>query len=91
MLVISNDIRNRSSHLLDVVVAKITSAERADGSSKPVNRAEDVPIVLKKASLIKCAAIFAVEKSALRRRLLQLAPSQMAQVDAKLKNVLDLG
>ena len=90
VLVVSNDWRNRNPHLLDVLVAKITSASRADGSSKPLNPAEDVAIVLKKASLVKCAAIFAVEKSALRRRLLQLAPAAMAQVNVKLRNVLDL-
>ena len=90
VLVVSNNIRNQSAQLLDVVVARITSAERADGSRKPVNPAEDLPIALKKASIVKCGAIFSLEKTALRRRLQQLAPAQMRDVDARLKVVLDL-
>ena len=90
VLVVSNNIRNRNPYLLDVVVAKVTSAERAAGSIKPINPAEDEAIVLKKASIVKCAALFSVEKSTLRRKLTDLSPGLMTQVDAKLRNLLNL-
>jgi len=90
VLVVSNNLRNQNGRLLDVVVAKITSAQKADGSKKLVNLAEDVVMTLKKASLIKCGSLFSIEKSTLQRKLQQLPPAQMKDVDAKLKVVLDL-
>ena len=90
VLIVSNNLRNQDARLLDVVVVKITSAERANGSKKLINPAEDVIVTLKKSSLIKCGAVFSVEKTTLRRRLQQLTPSQMKEVDSKLRVVLDL-
>lgn len=90
VLVVSNNLRNQNARLLDVIVAKITSAERADGSKKPVNPAEDVVITLRKPSIIKCGALFSVEKSTLQRKLTQLGPAQTKEVETKLRTVLDL-
>jgi mRNA-degrading endonuclease toxin of MazEF toxin-antitoxin module len=90
VLIVSNNLRNQNARLLDIVVSKITSAERADGTKKLINPAEDVVITLKKSSLVKCGALFSIEKNSLNRRLGLLTPAQMKEVDAKLKVVLDL-
>jgi mRNA-degrading endonuclease toxin of MazEF toxin-antitoxin module len=90
VLVVSNNIRNQNARFLDLVVVKITSAERTDGTKKLINPAEDVITTLKKQSLIRCGSIYAIEKVTLKRKLQQLTSAQMADVDAKLKVVLDL-
>ncbi len=90
VLVVSNNLRNQNSILLDVIVAKITSAERADGSKKLVNSAEDVVITLKRPSIIKCGALFSVEKPTLQRKLTQLSSAQIKDVETKLRTVLGL-
>ncbi len=90
LLIISNNLRNQASNLQDIIVAKITSLQRGNGSSKPTNPQEDVSILLRKASIIRCASIYTIEKKTLTRKLTQLNISEMAQVDQCLKTVLDL-
>ncbi|MFZ4403796.1 MAG: type II toxin-antitoxin system PemK/MazF family toxin [Pseudobdellovibrionaceae bacterium] len=90
LLIVSNDHRNSAANILDVVVVKVTSLERKDGSVKPINIAEDVVIQLKKKSILRCGSIYSVEKSFFLTKAAQLSPAQMKAVDEKLKNVLDL-
>jgi mRNA-degrading endonuclease toxin of MazEF toxin-antitoxin module len=90
VLIVSNDFRNSTPALQDVTVLKITSFKRADGSKKVVNRFEDVVVQLKKESIIQGGAIFSIEKRLLRRSLGQLAPSQMTEVDDRLRSALAL-
>jgi mRNA interferase MazF len=90
LLVVSNNHRNQASALLDIVIVKITSFEKSNGTPKLTNPSEDVIITLKKKSIIRCASVFTIEKTTLTRKLGQIDITQMAQVDACLKNVLDL-
>lgn len=90
LLIVSNNYRNQASKIQDVVVLKLTSLERADGSKKPVNSAEDYVVTLKKETIIQCAALFAVEKKILTSKANQLSIAQMKEVDARIKNALDL-
>lgn len=90
VLIVSNNLRNASPHLLDIVVVKLTSRMRDDGSKKPVNAAEDVLVTLKKETIIRCGAIFTIEKLWLQKSGGQLAMAIMNEVDEKLKRVLNL-
>ena len=90
VLIVSNNLRNSSRHLLDLVVVKITGRHRDDGSEKPVNSNEDILYKGKKLSVIQCGAIYSIEKGTLQKCLGQLTIDQMKVVDEKLKNVLDL-
>ena len=90
ILIVGNNHRNLAKNLGDIVVVKVTSLERADGSKKPTLTAEDVIMKLKKESIIRCAQIYALEKACLIRQLSQLSVNDMAKVDICLKNVLDL-
>lgn len=90
ILIISNNLRNQNSRLLDVVVAKITSLERKDGSKKLVNPAEDLVIKLKKESIIRCASLYSIENATLKRKISLLALPQMRDIDVRLKVVLDI-
>ena len=90
VLIVSNNLRNSAPNLLDIVVVKITSLMRDDGTKKPVNPAEDVIVTLKKDSIIRCASIFSVEKTMLQSRGGQLPIAAMKLVDEKLKHVLDI-
>ena len=90
VLIVSNNIRNQNPRLLDVVVAKLTSAERADGRHKLVNPAEDLIVTLRKASIVRCSSLYSIEKSILGRKLAQLTLQQMKEIDSKLRVVLDL-
>lgn len=89
-LIVSNNFRNRSVNLLDVTVIKLTSLERSDGSKKPINTFEDVVYTFKKPTIIRCGALFTIEKTSLKKKIQELLPSTMVQVDACLKTVLDL-
>lgn len=88
VLVVSNNFRNSAPHLLDVVVVKLTSLLRPDGSQKPVNVAEDVVIELKKKSIVRCSAIYSIEKSFLSKKLTQLSEPVMVRVNHCLKITL---
>lgn len=90
LLIVSNNHRNSLNNMHDIVVVKLTSLERSDGSKKKVNIAEDVLVKLKKSTIIRCGAIYAVEKSFLKIKATELTPNQMSEVDEKLKIVLDL-
>ena len=90
VLIVSNNLRNSAPNLLDIVVVKITSLIRNDGTKKPVNPAEDVIVTLRKDSIIRCASIFSVEKMMLQSRGGQLPIAAMKLVDEKLKHVLDI-
>jgi mRNA-degrading endonuclease toxin of MazEF toxin-antitoxin module len=90
LLIISNNHRNQKPNILDVVVIKLTSLERPDGSKKPVNQAEDLVITLKKPTIIKCGALYSVEKSFFKKCAGQISPDQMREVNLRIKNVLDL-
>lgn len=90
VLIVSNNLRNSAPNLHDVVVVKLTSLRRDDGAKKPVNSAEDVVVTLKKDSIIRCASIFAIEKTMLQSRGGQLPIAAMKLVDDKLKHVLDI-
>jgi mRNA-degrading endonuclease toxin of MazEF toxin-antitoxin module len=90
VLIVSNNLRNAAPNLLDLVVVKLTSLMRDDGTKKPVNAAEDVIVTLKKDTIIRCASIFSIEKTMLQSRGGQLPIAAMKLVDEKLKHVLDL-
>lgn len=90
VLVVSNDLRNSRPHIPDVVVVKLTSLERGDGTIKTVNAAEDVIVKLKKDSIIRCGAIYAVEKSFLIKTLGTADTNVIFQVNEKLRTVLQL-
>ncbi len=90
ILIVSNNRRNSLSHLLDVVAVKLTGLYRDNGEKNPTNPVEDVIVKFKKETIIRWAAIFAVEKSQLKNRVHQLSIDTMKQVDEKLKCVLDL-
>jgi len=91
LLIVSNNHRNTAKQIHDVVVVKLTSLQRRDGSIKPLNPAEDLVVDLKKPTLIRCGAIYAVEKVLLKKKSGQLTAEQMQDVAARLKTVLDLG
>ena len=90
VLVISNNHRNSARNLLDVVVVKLTGLYRDDGSKKPTNPVEDVVIKFKKETIIRCGAIFSIEKSILTSKVALLSTATMKEVDEKLRHVLDL-
>lgn len=90
LLIISNNLRNKAPNLFDVNVLKLTSLQRSDGRDKPVHPSEDLVIILKKKTIIRCASIFTIEKSCLIKKWGQLPSTEISQVDARLRNVLDL-
>lgn len=90
VLVVSNNIRNQDTRLHDIVVAKITSLERANGTKKLVNSSEDFVFKLRNDSIIRCASLYSIEKTILKRHLTQLTAQQMKEIDVRLKVVLDL-
>ena len=90
LLIISNNFRNQALHILDVSVVKLTSLHRRNGSEKPVNIAEDIVHTFKKPTIIRCSAIYTVEKSNLKEKLTELEPEHMLQVNERIKTVLDL-
>lgn len=90
VLIVSNNLRNAAPHLLDVVAVKLTGLYRDDGRKKPTNPAEDVVMKFKKETIIRCAAVFAVEKATLKKQVAQLSIATMKEVDERLKHVLDL-
>jgi mRNA-degrading endonuclease toxin of MazEF toxin-antitoxin module len=90
LLIVSNNLRNRAPNLLDVVVVRLTSLENSKGQTKPTNPSEDVIISLRKPTIIRCASIFAVEKTYLKKKLTQVSSADMERVDLCLRTVLDL-
>lgn len=90
VLIVSNNLRNSAPNLLDVVVVKLTGLYRTDGTKKPTNPSEDAIIKFKKETIIRCAAVYSIEKSSLQRKILQLSAGTMNEVDERLRNVLDL-
>ena len=90
ILIVSNNYRNSTLGLKDIIVLKITSVSRTDGSLKYINRHEDMVIMLKKKSIIQAGAIFSIEKKYLRKFHLRLTYEQINEVDARLKTTLAL-
>ena len=90
LLIVSNNHRNRASALLDLVVVKLTSLHRQDGSVKPTHPAEDLVLTFKKPTIIRCAAIYSVEKSFLKKKINELTSAQLDDIDKRLKTVLEL-
>lgn len=90
VLIVSNNLRNSAPNLLDLVVVKLTSLHRDNGTREPTNPAEDVIVKFKKETIIRCASIYVIEKSALSTRIMQLSIATMKDVDERLKHVLDL-
>lgn len=90
VLIVSNDFRNGATHLLDLVVVKLTGLIRANGSRKPVHPGEDLVIRFKKETIVQCGAIYSIEKSCLESRAALLSLTQMSDVDERLRNVLRL-
>ncbi|MBK7891793.1 MAG: type II toxin-antitoxin system PemK/MazF family toxin [Bdellovibrionales bacterium] len=90
LLIVSNNHRNQAPNIQDVIVIKLTSLERANGSKKPVNPVEDYVVTLKKETIVQCAAVFAVEKKILTSKANQLSREQMKEIDERIKNALDL-
>ena len=90
LLIVSNNHRNQAANILDVTVVKLTSLQRRDSSSKPINPVEDFILKLKKSTIVRCAAIYSVEKAFLKNKVSQLSPEQMSEIDSRLKTVLDL-
>ena len=90
LLIVSNNFRNSNSKLHDVVVVKLTSLHREDGTQKITNPSEDVVHTFKKPTVIKCGSLFTVEKTSLVQKHTQVPIQVMNQIDACLKTVLDL-
>lgn len=90
LLIVSNNLRNGMAHIPDVVVVKLTSLERKDGSKKPINQAEDLVFSFKRPTLIRCGSLYTVEKIFLTDLAGQLTPEQMRAVDLKMQIVLGL-
>ncbi|MBI2606012.1 MAG: type II toxin-antitoxin system PemK/MazF family toxin [Deltaproteobacteria bacterium] len=90
VLIVSNNLRNSAPNLLDVVAVKLTGLYRTDGTKKPANPSEDVIIKFKKETIVRCAAVYSIEKSSLKSKVLQLSFQTMSEVDERLRNVLDL-
>lgn len=90
LLIVSNNYRNQARNILDVIVVKLTSLQRSDGSIKPTNPAEDLILTFKKASIIRCASIYSVEKIFLHKKINQLTYNQMREIEQRLKTALDL-
>lgn len=90
LLIVSNNYRNATESIFDVVVVKLTSLHRADQSKKPTNPVEDYVLTFKKPTIIRCGSIYSVEKSLLKSKIAQLSHEQMRDVDARLITVLDL-
>lgn len=90
LLIVSNNHRNGAQNVQDVVVVKLTSLERLNGSHKLINEAEDLVVKLKKETIVRCGAIYSIEKKFLKNKAKQLTLQQMNTVDSKLKTVLDL-
>jgi mRNA-degrading endonuclease toxin of MazEF toxin-antitoxin module len=90
LLIVSNNLRNKAPGLLDILVVKLTSLRRRDGSVKPVNDFEDLVLKFKKDTIIRCAAIYAVEKKFLKKKIAELSLAQMSGIDARLRTVLSL-
>lgn len=90
LLIVSNNFRNQAPNVRDVTVVKITSLHKFDGTKRIVNGAEDVVVKFKKPSVIRCGAIFTVEKRWLEQKALQISAEIIQQVDACLKTTLDL-
>lgn len=90
VLIVSNNLRNQAPNLLDIIVVKLTSLERKDGSKKPINPSEDVVHTFKKPTIIRCGSIFTIEKSFLKNKLQDLPDTLMSKVDTCLKTALDI-
>ena len=90
VLIVSNDYRNEALFLPDVVVVKLTSLFRDNGSKKPTHPAEDVVATFKKETIIRCASLYSVEKKILQRSVFKIPAPLMQEVDSRLKQVLGL-
>ncbi len=90
LLVVSNNLRNQAPNLLDIIVVKLTSLHRRNGSQKPTNPSEDVIHTFKKPTIIRCSAIYTVEKPYLKKKVQHVPTKVMKQVDACLKVTLGL-
>ena len=90
LLIVSNNHRNNAKNIPDVIVVKLTSLHKNNGTEKPVNTAEDFIMTFKKPTIIRCASIYAVEKILLLRKINQLTSSQMNEIAHRLKTTLDL-
>lgn len=90
LLIVSNNYRNQATYIQDVIVVKLTSLFRKDGSKKNINPSEDFVVTLKKQTIIRCASIYAVEKKFLTSKILKLTLAQMNEIDKRLKTVLDV-
>lgn len=90
LLIVSNNYRNQAPNIQDIIVLKLTSLQRPDGTKKLVNPVEDYVVTLKKETIIQCAAVFAVEKKILTTKVNRLSVDQMKEVDERIKNTLDL-
>lgn len=90
VLIVSNNHRNSAQNLLDIVVVKLTGLLRDDGTKKPVNAAEDLVVEFKKETIIRCGAIYSIEKNILKKKVTQLSVPTMKDVDECLRHLLDL-
>ncbi|PIK16728.1 type II toxin-antitoxin system PemK/MazF family toxin [Halobacteriovorax sp. JY17] len=89
LLIVSNDAINKSNGQ-DIVVVKVTSLMKSDGSQRYVNQYYDVIVQLKNPSVIQTAAIYTTLKKNLRSLLSTITSVELSQVDRGLKNSLDL-
>lgn len=90
LLIVSNNHRNSAKNLEDIIVVKLTSLYREDGSKKITNPSEDIIETFKSETIIRCASIYSIEKKNLKRRLAVLGPNIMSKVNECLKIVLNL-
>ena len=80
-----------SAIMVQATPVQVVSAAQASASPPAGDApAEDVIVKFKKDTIIRCAAIYALEKSMLSNRVMQLSIATMKDVDERLKHVLDL-
>ena len=89
LLIVSHDSINKSKGQ-DIIVVKVTSLIKSDGTKRYVNKYYDVVVHLKNPSVIKTSAIYTTLKSNLNGRYRTLSTTQMSLVDDALRNALDL-
>ncbi len=89
LLIVSSDALNKG-HGQDIIVVKVTSLMKVNGSQRFVNQYHDVIVQLKNPSVVQASAIYTSLKTNLVNRLSTLSSVEMGQVDSALRNVLDL-
>jgi len=87
-LIFQTDAANTNTRYPNTIVAAVSTSGRAIATHVPL-----IPSAqngLPAPSFVKCEQLFTLSKSRLQARLGQIDPAEMAQVDAALRQSLDL-